>query len=157
MKFLLYLLPLLYILSPYDLLPDFLVGWGWIDDLLVLGLLWYHYSRYKKKRQHYQNIYNQYRRARSQGRSQGRGWQGQDFEGEENIRRSPEKRDPYEVLGIDRTASGEEIRTAYRRLVSKYHPDKVVHLGEEFQTLAEEKFKEIQEAYQALTSRSPSR
>lgn len=157
MKFLLYLLPLLYVLSPYDLLPDFLVGWGWIDDLLVLGFLWWQYSRFKKKRQYYQDIHNQYQRARTQGRFQERGGQRQGFEREGDIRRTPDKRDPYEVLGIDRTASEEEIKAAYRHLVSKYHPDKVVHLGEEFRTLAEEKFKEIQEAYQALASRSSSR
>lgn len=156
MKILMYLLPLLYVLSPYDLLPDFLLGWGWIDDLLLLGFLWWQYSRYKKKRQYYQNIYDQYRRAGAGGQYQGKRWQGEDFKRGENIRTARGRRDPYEVLGIDRTASREDIRKAYRRLVNKYHPDKVVHLGEEFQALAEEKFKEIQEAYQELTSRSSS-
>ena len=33
------ILALLYALFPYDLFPDFIVGWGWIDDLIVLGLL----------------------------------------------------------------------------------------------------------------------
>ncbi|UCF58164.1 MAG: DUF1232 domain-containing protein, partial [Deltaproteobacteria bacterium] len=37
MRFLIYLLPILYALSPYDLLPDFIVGAGWIDDLAILG------------------------------------------------------------------------------------------------------------------------
>ena len=36
LKYLLYLLAILYALSPYDLIPDFLIGVGWIDDLIVL-------------------------------------------------------------------------------------------------------------------------
>ncbi|MBW2064154.1 MAG: DnaJ domain-containing protein [Deltaproteobacteria bacterium] len=156
MKFLLYLLPLLYILSPYDLLPDFFLGWGWIDDLLLLGFLWWQYSRYRKKRTYYQNMYNQYQRARAKGAYQRREWRGEEFKGEEGIGRAPNIRDPYEVLGIERTASKEEIKSAYRNLVNKYHPDKVAHLGKEFQSLAEEKFKEIQRAYRELNSRFSS-
>ena len=54
----------------------------------------------------------------------------------------------YEILGITPNATKEEIRKAYRRLASKYHPDK--HQGNPLQELAEEKFKEINEAYHAL-------
>jgi DnaJ like chaperone protein len=59
-------------------------------------------------------------------------------------------KDPYEVLQIPKEASQEEIKAAYKHLAGKYHPDKVLHLGEEFQSLAEERFKEIQSAYQKL-------
>ena len=58
-----------------------------------------------------------------------------------------EKLDYYEVLGIERTADGEEIKKAYRRLAMQYHPDKVGHLGDEFKGVAEEKMKEINVAY----------
>ena len=51
------------------------------------------------------------------------------------------KRDYYEVLGIDRNASTEEIKKAYRRLARKYHPD-----FNKDDPRAEEKFKEINEA-----------
>jgi DnaJ-domain-containing protein 1 len=64
-----------------------------------------------------------------------------------------EKKDPYTVLGVGRNATVDEIKKAYRRLVNTYHPDKVNHMGEEFQKLAEIKFKEIQEAYQQLKTR----
>ena len=57
---------------------------------------------------------------------------------------------PYEILGVHPNASKGEIRSAYRKLANQYHPDKVHHLGEEFQQLAEIKFKAIQEAYQKL-------
>ena len=53
---------------------------------------------------------------------------------------------------MDRNATKEEIKAAYKRLASQYHPDKVSHLGEEFRVLAEQKFKEIQRAYQELSS-----
>ena len=54
----------------------------------------------------------------------------------------------FEILGVGPNATKEEIRKAYRKLASKYHPDK--HQGNPLQDLAEEKFKEINEAYHAL-------
>jgi len=55
------------------------------------------------------------------------------------------KRDYYEVLGIDRNASREEIKKAYRQAALKYHPDRTNH-----DPVAEEKFKEASEAYEVL-------
>ena len=52
------------------------------------------------------------------------------------------------VLEIPRDAGVEEIREAYRRLISQYHPDKVASLGRELQALAESKSKDITIAYQ---------
>ena len=56
------------------------------------------------------------------------------------------KRDYYEVLEINKTASGEEIKKAYRKMAIKYHPDK--NPGD---SVAEEKFKEAAEAYEILS------
>ncbi|MDW7772505.1 MAG: DnaJ domain-containing protein [Desulfobulbaceae bacterium] len=53
----------------------------------------------------------------------------------------------YAVLGLESGADFDEIRKAYRKLSMQYHPDKVSHLGEEFQRVAEEKMKEINQAY----------
>ena len=53
----------------------------------------------------------------------------------------------YAVLGLEPGAGMEEIKKSYRQLSMKYHPDKVSHLGEEFQEVAEEKMKEINAAY----------
>lgn len=58
-------------------------------------------------------------------------------------------KDPYEVLGVSRTASDNEIKTAYRELVKKYHPDNYVN--NPLADLASEKMKEVNEAYDAIT------
>lgn len=57
---------------------------------------------------------------------------------------------PFTILGIDSTATNDEIKKAYWRLASQYHPDKVAHLGEDQAEAAHLKFLEIQEAYQEL-------
>src|SRR6058998_1914549 len=56
------------------------------------------------------------------------------------------KRDYYELLGVDRSASEEDIKKAYRKLAVKFHPDK--NPGDH---TAEERFKELGEAYEALS------
>ena len=56
----------------------------------------------------------------------------------------------YTVLEISPSATDDEVRSAYRRMAMKYHPDRVATLGPEVQKAAEEKFKKIQEAYAAI-------
>src|SRR5688572_21893035 len=57
------------------------------------------------------------------------------------------KRDYYEILGVSKSASADEIKKAYRKLAIKYHPDK--NAGDKS---AEEKFKEAAEAYEILSN-----
>ncbi len=61
------------------------------------------------------------------------------------------KRDYYEVLGLSKGASDEEIKKSYRKLAMKYHPDRVANLPDAEKKQSEDKFKELQEAYAALS------
>ena len=151
-KIILIVLALLYVLSPYDLLPDMVIGWGWIDDLLILGFLWRYFYVLKKKRKGFQKYSqsgqnhhndNNYKKAAGENSSRSN-TQTQDSSAFWN---------PYKILEIQRGASQEDIKKAYRQLAGKYHPDKVEHLGDEFKTLADERFKKIQQAYQELRSK----
>ncbi len=57
-------------------------------------------------------------------------------------------RDPYEVLGISPTATDDEVKTAYRAMARKYHPDN--YANNPLSDLAEEKMQEINDAYDAI-------
>ena len=63
------------------------------------------------------------------------------------------KRDYYEVLGVSKTATDEELKKAYRKLAKKYHPDANPDNKKE----AEEKFKEVNEAYEVLSNPQKTR
>ena len=56
----------------------------------------------------------------------------------------------YAVLGISPSATDDEVKSAYRRMAMKNHPDKVATLGPEVQKAAEEKFRQIQDAYETI-------
>ena len=137
---------ILYVLSPFDLLPEALVGpIGWLEDAITVGLLyWYFIYRPAKMRSQFKQAY--YRK--------GEGTKREYYQEEQQQKAQTDgrfsTRDPYEILGVERGASLNEVKAAYRKLAVKYHPDKVDHLGDEFKVLAERKFKEIQEAYQEL-------
>lgn len=56
----------------------------------------------------------------------------------------------YQILEIRPSASDAEVKSAYRTMTKKYHPDKVMHLGEGVQKAAKQKFAKVQEAYDAI-------
>ncbi len=124
---------LLYVVSPVDLAPDLIPAVGWLDDLIVLGLLFWFLSRVRVDPD---RVFGK-RPAEPEVQAG--------------------SADPYALLGVDRGASPDEIRTAYRHLVAQYHPDKVSHLGREFQEMAHQKLIAIKEAYEMLKGRADSR
>ncbi|MGB2929539.1 MAG: DnaJ domain-containing protein [Desulfobacterales bacterium] len=146
MRILLIILGLIYVLSPYDLLPEIFLGWrGLLDDLILLYFGWRFLQNLRQKQSGAQSFYQQRRQYFEQNKES----PGTDF----GFKKANTHKDPYTVLNIPRNASREEIKKAYKQLANKYHPDKVLHLGDEFKKLAEERFKEIQEAYRELSSK----
>jgi DnaJ domain/Protein of unknown function (DUF1232) len=135
MKWIWITLALIYFLSPYDLIPGYQPS-GWIDDIIVMIILFRYLSRLKQTRTPdpppHENAQD-----RQDNSAAGAG--------------GPKRpRSPYEILNVSPQADQAEIKAAYRKLANQYHPDKVAHLGKEFQELAEQRFKEIQGAYQKL-------
>ncbi len=121
------LLIILYIVSPIDLIPDLFGFPGRLDDfLIVLGAAYWLQSRSKKKLR------------------------------EENPDRAgadkspPKTEDPYKVLGVHSGQPLIEIQRKYREELLQYHPDRVQHLGRELQELAEQKTKDLNQAFQRI-------
>jgi DnaJ like chaperone protein len=56
----------------------------------------------------------------------------------------------YKILGVNKDASDEEVKKAYRKMAVKYHPDKVSYLGEDVQDAAKEKFQKVSEAFEKI-------
>jgi hypothetical protein len=139
-KVLLFGLWLLYLLSPVDLVPDVFPIVGWIDDLFVLvGLYWF-----------LSHLRTATDRAGSSGSQRGSA-----SESGRRLEEEPEAEatNPWQVLDLSPGASNDEIAAAYKAQLLRYHPDRVAHLGDEFQRLAHRKTLEIQQAYTRLTRR----
>lgn len=144
LKIILIIFGLAYLISPIDLIPDLLLPFvGWIDDGVVIATIVYliRYGRlpgffFKKPgpfQQPEKGKTTNFTSNKKNGRSSG------------HIPKTP-----HEILGIAPNAAKKEIRTAYKKAIKKYHPDKLSHLGKEFSNLANEKFLEIQKAYDTL-------
>lgn len=165
LKLVLVLLGLAYLISPADLIPDLLVPWvGWIDDSLIIWTIYYlirhgelPWFLFKKKTG--KTILG--KPAGSGQRSSGpksdqtsrrnnKKTSGRDAPGNNTGGQTPKPRSAHEILGVAPDASWPRIQAAYKEKIKQYHPDKLSHLGEEFSTLANKKFLEIQAAYGEL-------
>lgn len=98
-------------------------------------------------------------RSQSRPESEARRHQEQadreDRDRQQNQAKEPGTSTWHEVLKVSPNAGTQEIRRAYKSLMSQYHPDKVASLGPELKELCERKTKEINTAYdQAMTERS---
>ena len=56
----------------------------------------------------------------------------------------------YKILEIDKSATNDEVKKAYRKMAKKFHPDRVITEDEAIKKGAEEKFKQVQKAYEAI-------
>jgi len=56
----------------------------------------------------------------------------------------------YKILGLDSSATDNEVKKTYRKMAAKYHPDKVAHLGDDLKNFSDEKFKSLNDAYQNI-------
>ena len=147
MKFftiILIIIALLYIISPYDLLPDFFPITGWLDDAFLMGIIIY-YLKYRRLPGFIAWLMRTGTRANPRDRAQ-----TTDRTGSNNKGASSDSSDPYHILGLKPGAPTAEIRAAYHHAAQAYHPDKVAHLGPELRELAQKKFIEIQKAYDTL-------
>lgn len=62
--------------------------------------------------------------------------------------------DPHDILGVPRGSSGDAIRKAYQERIRKYHPDYLENMAPELRELAEERTKQINQAYETLRRRA---
>jgi predicted lipid-binding transport protein (Tim44 family) len=147
---------LLYILSPWDLLPG-ISPISLIDDAFLTGLLIYFLKTGRMPAFVLwigRLLFGEKIGGTSSDQKPSGAREGANQEKTKGAHAGqPHSKDPFEILGIHPGASKEEIQAAYRKIAQQYHPDKVAHLGQEFQELAKEKFVEIQNAYDYLMSR----
>jgi len=118
----------------------------------------------KEQKQEQSSRENNYQRQeeekRREERERQRSEQGrQEREGDEKQRQRDREQQsqqktqyktPYEILNVEENAEWAVVKKSYIVLCQQYHPDKVNHLGQEFQDLAHEKFKAIQKAYEEI-------
>lgn len=100
----------------------------------------------------YTSIYERHVGRQSSSYSDYSGYSGKS-RGSESTRYD---KDPYRVLGIDSSATDDEVKKAYRKMAMKYHPDKVAGMSEEIQRNAAEQMKEINRAYEVIKERRAS-
>jgi len=137
LRWIYWVLPILYILLPVDFMPDPLIGFGRLDDLLIVLFVFWALGRATSLKSFFKEA----------GRAGQRKARQKTEDNPET--RAPEQR-PHEVLGVSPSASPDEIKQAYRKLLSRFHPDQFTHLGEAFEVTAKRRTQEIVDAYKNM-------
>lgn len=160
LKIILILFALAYLISPVDVIPDLLLPFiGWIDDSIVIAAVYYliRYGRLPGNLFRKQGPFTRQFKSSFEGNKDRSGYAykdqtepGSKNNSSDSSNSTKQERSPHDILGVRPDASKEEILRAYKSAIKKYHPDKVSHLGEDFSKLANEKFLEIQNAYDAM-------
>ena len=102
-KFLPFIIGFLYVISPIDIIPDFIGGIGWLDDISVVGLMFLWFLKMFK----FSDKPSSYSQTEKK-----------------EVKRQKEE-DPYKILGIARGETRDEVKSAYVKFAGQYHPDKV--------------------------------
>jgi len=139
-------LGLVYVIWPLDIIPDFLGLLGMLDEFVLLIVLFLQYRYFARK----WGLAQEADSGAQNNTAQNSQYRQQEQHNNQQQPSSGNYFDPYEVLKLKPGASRQEIDKQYRSMVAKYHPDKVTHLGDEFQQLAHEKMLVIQRAYELL-------
>jgi DnaJ like chaperone protein len=129
-------LGILYVLSPFDLVPDVIPILGWIEDIVVFAAALWLANRVRAPASDHAS-----KHAEADGGSQ------------EEPAAAPLPKTPWQLLDLEPDASDEAIDAAYKAKLLQYHPDRVAHLGEDLQRLAHEKTLEMQRAYEQIKRR----
>ena len=157
LKTILIIFGLAYLISPVDIIPDLLLPFvGWIDDGVVIATIYY-LIRFGKLPNFFFKKQNPFKQPPGQNHasftSKEETNKKDDYQQSNKNRSSKSIPTPNEILGISPDASKKEIQNAYKQAIKKYHPDKLSHLGKDFSNLANEKFLEVQKAYDTLMER----
>ncbi len=175
LKIILILFGVAYLISPVDIIPDLLLPYiGWLDDGVILWTVYYlirygrlpnyffknrnsFVNRSSQKPETHQKTYTQKNQAKTKqekSSSNGKKYKSHGNTEKQSKSETTIPKTAWEILGLQKGAGKKEIQNAYREAIKKYHPDKLSHLGEEFSSLANEKFLEIQAAYDQLIKKS---
>jgi len=142
-------LSLLYFLSPVDLVPDRSLVFGWIDDLAVLAIAYYHWRAVSTG--YFFAEASEQSRATYRDRSKSKTERNQKAKSSSDQNSQHGKvsvNDPYRVLGLSAPASKNDIRRAFKNLARENHPDKFKCNRTKSQ--AHEKMVSISQAYSRL-------
>ena len=148
-KIILIIFAFAYFISPIDIIPDFMIPYvGWLDDTFVIGVIIYmiRYGKlpYFSGKGNKNKLFNVFANLFNSSKEETQNNQQNDTDYNKT------GKTPREILDVSENATKEEIQAAYKKKVKQYHPDKVSHLGEDLQKVANEKFIEIQNAYDSL-------
>jgi len=154
LKIILIIFGLAYLISPVDIIPDLLLPFvGWIDDGVVIASIYY-LIRFGRLPNFFFKKRNPFNQPSGQNHadftSQKKTTRKRSYQQSNKNRSSKSIPTPHEILGITPDASKKEIQNAYKKAIKKYHPDKLSHLGKDFSNLANQKFLEVQKAYDTL-------
>lgn len=128
-RWLVWLLPIIYFVMPFDL--DVIRPIGYFDDILLMWFCYWAFGRAAKFSSFYKEAHAD----------------------EDSTAFDYSQQTAHEILEVARDASAAEMKKSYRRLLSMYHPDKFTHLGRAFEATAERRTRAIIDAYQQLNGK----